>query len=109
MIWGPQNTDRRRGTVGEPGNVSAEVVSSRIGPVMPAEDPVLFWIVVAVMIVGIAGSVIPGIPGVWMIFLVALIYGFLTEFDVIGWIPLAAIGLIAVVGTVGDIFVTGYG
>ncbi|MPZ54201.1 MAG: DUF456 family protein, partial [Acidimicrobiia bacterium] len=76
---------------------------------MPVEDPVLFWIVVAVMVLGILGSFIPGVPGGWMIFLAALVYAFLTEFEVIGWVSVLAIGLIALVATIGDIFVAGYG
>lgn len=76
---------------------------------MAAADPVFFWLVVGVMVIGVLGSAIPGVPGGWMIFLAALVYAFLTEFSVIGWVPVVIIGAIALIATVADVFVTGYG
>src|SRR5215208_6945627 len=42
-------------------------------------DPIL-WITLIVMLVGLAGSVLPGLPGVPLIFISALVYAIVTDF-----------------------------
>lgn len=69
----------------------------------------LLWVVLAVMVVGLIGSVVPGIPGVTLIFLAAGVYAFLNDFvEVSGWI-VALLGLFAALAIVADYLVTAYG
>jgi uncharacterized protein YqgC (DUF456 family) len=71
-------------------------------------DPIL-WITLAVMLVGLAGSVLPGLPGVPLIFLSALVYAILTDFEAVGGLVIALLGLFAAIALVLDFFATSYG
>lgn len=61
------------------------------------------------MLVGLAGSVLPGLPGVTLIFLSALVYSFLTDFEVVGGVILALLFVFAAVAFVADFVATSYG
>ncbi len=61
------------------------------------------------MLVGLAGSVLPGLPGVTLIFLSAAVYAFLTDFDFVGVPVLLILFLFAAVAFVADFFATSYG
>ena len=61
------------------------------------------------MLVGLLGSVLPGLPGVTLIFLSATIYAFLTDFDFVGVPVLLILFLFAAVAFVADFFATSYG
>lgn len=67
-----------------------------------------FWFVVAyiVMIIGIAGSVIPVLPGPILIWLGALIWAWADSFVRIGWGTLTILGILAVVAWASDIFLS---
>jgi uncharacterized protein YqgC (DUF456 family) len=71
-------------------------------------DPIL-WITLVVMLVGLAGSVLPGLPGVPLIFLSALVYAILTDFEAVGGLVIALLGLFAAIALVLDFFATSYG
>jgi uncharacterized protein YqgC (DUF456 family) len=71
-------------------------------------EPIL-WITLAVMLVGLAGSVLPGLPGVPLIFLSALVYAFLTDFEHVGGLVIALLGVFAALALVLDFFATTYG
>jgi len=72
-------------------------------------DSTILVITLLVMAVGLLGSVLPGLPGVTLIFLSALVYGFLTGFETIGAVVLILIGLFAAVAFVLDFIATSYG
>lgn len=61
------------------------------------------------MLIGLVGSVLPGLPGVTLIFLSALIYAFLTGLDVVGAPVLLILFVFATVAFVADLFATSYG
>jgi uncharacterized protein YqgC (DUF456 family) len=61
------------------------------------------------MLVGLLGSVLPGLPGVPLIFLSALVYGFLTSFETVGAVVLIVLGLFAALAFVMDFLATSYG
>ncbi|QYJ14319.1 hypothetical protein Rxycam_00115 [Rubrobacter xylanophilus DSM 9941] len=72
------------------------------------DDPVL-WLSLAAALVGLVGSVVPGLPGVPLIFLSALAYAYLTGFEVVGAAPLVLLGLFAALALVADFAATAYG
>ncbi len=75
---------------------------------MAANEPIL-WITLLVMLFGLLGSVLPGLPGVPLIFASALVYAYLTDFEVVGALVLALLGLFALVAFASDFLATSYG
>ncbi|MDQ4106900.1 MAG: DUF456 domain-containing protein [Actinomycetota bacterium] len=76
---------------------------------MEAVNGLPLWISLAAMLVGLEGAVVPGLPGVPLIFLSALVYAYLTGFEVVsGWI-VALLGLFAALALVADYVATTYG
>lgn len=61
------------------------------------------------MALGLLGSVVPGLPGVPLIFLAALSYAYLTEFETVGVPILILLGVLAALAFVADIIGTSYG
>jgi uncharacterized protein YqgC (DUF456 family) len=76
---------------------------------MEAPNEPLLWITLVVMLVGLAGSVLPGLPGVPLIFLSALVYAFLTDFEVVGALVIGLLGVFAAIALVADFAATTYG
>src|ERR671916_497796 len=76
---------------------------------MEASSEPLLWITLVVMLVGLAGSVLPGLPGVPLIFLSALVYAFLTDFEYVGGLVTGLLGLFAAIALVADFAATTYG
>ena len=76
---------------------------------MEAPNEPLLWITLVVMLVGLAGSVLPGLPGVPMIFLSALVYAFVTDFEHVGALVMVLLGLFAAIALVTDFVATTYG
>ncbi len=74
----------------------------------PTLGPLLIVTLLA-MLGGLAGSVLPGLPGVTLIFLSALIYAFVTGFEVVGVPVLLLLFLFAAVAFVADFVATSYG
>ena len=74
-----------------------------------AESEPILWITLAVMLVGLAGSVLPALPGVPLIFVSALVYAYLTDFEVVGAGVLVLLGLFAALAFVADFVATSYG
>lgn len=74
---------------------------------MPVD--LLLWGTLLVMLVGLAGSVLPGLPGVPLIFLAALVYAIATGFEPVGAGVIALLGAFAAVALVADFFATAYG
>ena len=75
---------------------------------MAANEPLL-WVALAAMLVGLLGSVLPGLPGVPLIFLAALVYSYFTGFEYVGAAVLILLFLFAALAFVADFFATSYG
>src|ERR687896_2130648 len=76
---------------------------------MEATNEPILWITLVVMLVGLAGSVLPGLPGVPLIFLSALVYAILTDFEAVGTLIIVLLGLFAAIALVADFVATTYG
>ena len=72
------------------------------------EGPLLALTLV-LMVVGLLGSVLPGLPGVTLIFLSALVYALLTDFRTVGAAVLVALFMFAALALVTDFVATSYG
>src|ERR687894_2358105 len=76
---------------------------------MEAPSNPLLWVTLLAMLVGLAGSVLPGLPGVPLIFLSALVYAILTDFEYVGTLVIVLLGVFAAVAFVADFAATTYG
>ena len=76
---------------------------------MEALNSLPLWISLAAMLVGLVGAVVPGLPGVPLIFLSALVYAYLTSFEVVGGPTIALLGLFAALALAADYVATSYG
>jgi uncharacterized protein YqgC (DUF456 family) len=72
------------------------------------EGPLLALTLV-LMVVGLLGSVLPGLPGVTLIFLSALVYAILTDFRTVGVAILVVLFIFAAIAFVADFVATSYG
>ena len=72
------------------------------------EGPLLALTLV-LMVVGLLGSVVPGLPGVTLIFLSALVYALLTDFRTVGAVILVVLFVFAALAFIADFVVTSYG
>ena len=66
------------------------------------------WTILAVLLValGLAGSVIPVLPGPFLIWLGALVYAWASDFTVIGWGMLTVLLVLAVAAWWSDLFLS---
>lgn len=74
-----------------------------------AEGEPILWITLAVMLVGLLGSVLPALPGVPLIFLSALVYSYFTDFEFVGALVLVVLFVFAALALVADFIGTAYG
>src|ERR687896_757544 len=72
------------------------------------EGPLLALTLV-LMFVGLLGSVLPGLPGVTLIFLSALVYAIITDFRIVGVAILIVLFIFAAIALVADFVATSYG
>jgi uncharacterized protein len=72
------------------------------------EGPLLALTLV-LMVVGLLGSVLPGLPGVTLIFLSALTYAIITDFRTVGAAILVVLFSFAAIAFVADFVATSYG
>ena len=72
------------------------------------EGPLLALTIV-LMVVGLVGSVVPGLPGVTLIFLSALLYAILTDFQTVGSVILVILFVFAALAFLAEFFATSYG
>ena len=64
---------------------------------------IILWIcVVALILCGVAGTVVPALPGIPMIFLGALLAAWIGDFQHITWVPLVVLGVLTVIGLAVD-------
>ena len=71
-------------------------------------EPIL-WITLLVMLLGLLGTVLPGLPGVPLIFAAALVYAYVTGFEVVGALVIVLLGFFALIAFVADFLGTAYG
>jgi hypothetical protein len=69
---------------------------------------ILYWLLVAVMVVGIVGAVVPGIPGSSLIVGAIAIWGFVQGFQSVG-VPLLIAGLVLLLSVGVDFLATYWG
>lgn len=67
---------------------------------------VTFWIALIAMLIGLAGTILPALPGIALIWIAALIYAVAEGFTTLTPVPFAAITILAVIGLVADFFIT---
>jgi uncharacterized protein len=72
------------------------------------EGPLLALTII-LMLVGLLGSVVPGLPGVTLIFLSALLYAILTDFQTVGTVVIVVLFVLAALAFLIDFFATSYG
>ena len=71
---------------------------------------VLIWVLTGgLFLAGLAGSLIPGLPGPPLVFAGALIYGLLTGFADFGWTVMIVLGGLAAVSQVLDYLASAWG
>jgi uncharacterized protein len=75
---------------------------------MVTNEPIL-WITLLVMLLGLLGSVLPGLPGVPLIFASALVYAYITDFEVVGAPVMILLSLFALLAFFADFAGTTYG
>ncbi len=76
------------------------------------EEPlhiVALVLTLAVMLVGVIGTVLPVIPGTILIFLAALVYALVEGFQAIGWPTLLVLGVLTVIATTADLWASSIG
>ena len=76
---------------------------------MEATNEPILWVTLLVMLLGLLGSVLPGLPGVPLIFAAVFVYGYVTGFEVVGAFVLVLLGLFALLAFVADLLFTAYG
>lgn len=69
---------------------------------------VLYWIIIAVMLVGVVGAVVPGIPGPSLILGAILVWIFIQGFNVT-WVPLITIFVILLLSAGVELLATYWG
>jgi uncharacterized protein YqgC (DUF456 family) len=72
-------------------------------------DTLIFWGALIAMLVGLFGLIIPIFPGVTIIWLAALVYGFITGFDTLGIIIMVLITMGMLAGVTADNILMGAG
>ncbi len=68
-------------------------------------DLLLVVLVAAIMVVGLAGTILPILPGLWLIWAAALGYGVFAGFDVWSWVAMVLITAFAAAGTAAAVYV----
>jgi uncharacterized protein YqgC (DUF456 family) len=71
----------------------------------------VLWLVLAVVLVcaGLAGSVLPALPGVPLVFAGLLVAAWAGDFEQVGWVTLTVLGLLTVASFVIDLVATALG
>ncbi|HEX2740585.1 MAG TPA: DUF456 domain-containing protein [Rubrobacter sp.] len=76
---------------------------------MDSVEGTLLVLTLIVMALGLIGSVVPGLPGVTLIFLSALVYAIITDFRSVGVAILVLLFVFAAIAFVADFVATSYG
>jgi uncharacterized protein YqgC (DUF456 family) len=71
---------------------------------------ILFWLIVMAMVgIGIVGTILPAVPGVPLVFLGLLLGAWIDGFEKVGWITIGILFLLALAATIVDLLTTSYG
>lgn len=71
---------------------------------------IFLWILaIALVLVGIAGIVLPALPGTVFVFLGLLVAAWIDDFQKVGWVTLAVLGGLTVLSLVMDLLATALG
>lgn len=62
-----------------------------------------------IMLVGLVGTVLPGLPGPPLIFVAAFLYALVEGFHVVGWPTLVVLGLLTLAATTADLWASSVG
>jgi uncharacterized protein YqgC (DUF456 family) len=62
----------------------------------------IFWVTLAIMLVGLAGTFVPALPGLPIIWVAGLIYAIATGFHAVGWLYLAVTGVVVLLVQVAE-------
>jgi uncharacterized protein YqgC (DUF456 family) len=65
-----------------------------------------FWIALIVMLVGLAGTILPAVPGIGLIWITVLVYAIVERFMTIGPVTFAVLTLLAAVGVGADLILS---
>jgi uncharacterized protein len=65
-----------------------------------------FWIALIVMLVGLAGTILPALPGIGLIWIAALVYAIVERFATIDPLTFAVLTLLAAVGISSDLILS---
>lgn len=66
-------------------------------------DLTLVLLVGFVVAIGVVGTVVPVLPGIWLVWAACVVYGLVDGFGVAGWSAMALITLLAFAGTIAAI------
>ena len=69
-----------------------------------SSETLLVVLVAVFMVIGVGGTVLPILPGLWLIWAAALGYGVFAGFGVVGWIAMTVITALAVAGTAASLY-----
>ena len=75
---------------------------------MATSEPIL-WISLLLILLGLLGSILPGLSGVPLIFASALVYAYATRFEFLGVWVIVLLGLFALLSLVANFVGTAYG
>lgn len=64
----------------------------------------LWWVVFGLSVVGLAGTIIPAVPGLPLIFAACLLAAWLGHFEAIGFVKLTILGILTLIGMAVDWF-----
>jgi hypothetical protein len=70
---------------------------------------IIYWIVIAVMLVGVVGAVVPGIPGPSLILGAIVVWTIVQGFGNVSWPPLIAIFVILILSAAVELLATYWG
>lgn len=59
-------------------------------------DPILWTLAVALILIGIAGTILPALPGAPLVFLGLLLAAWIDGFDKVGWFTLTVLAVLAI-------------
>ncbi|MGI9667418.1 MAG: DUF456 family protein [Acidimicrobiia bacterium] len=72
-------------------------------------DTAIVVLIAIVMAIGLAGTVLPILPGLWLMWAGALVYGLLADFGSLGLIAFVVITMLAVAGTAAGVLLPHHG
>ena len=74
------------------------------------EGSILPWVIAAIMVVaGVAGAVLPGLPGVPLVYAGLLVAAWADDFQRVGWVVLVLLGVLTVLSFVIDFLAAALG